>query len=169
MSNVQTNRRYYVGRAASWVLGLSSTGKEQVGVKFNILTEGASHAELTWYGYFTDAAFDKTLDALRTMGWSGDDLSDLTGLDTNEVSLVVADEVYDGKTSARILWVNKLSSGPAVRSVLEGGAAKSFAAAMKDRVRAHRAATGAATKPAGSGLAERQGPGPSISKDDLPF
>jgi hypothetical protein len=164
--NNQTNKRYYTARADSWVLGKSSTGKEQVAVSFTILTEGATHQRLTWYGYFTDATFDRTVESLRICGWQGDDLADLQGLDAEEVSLVVADEEYEGKVNARVLWVNKLTQGPAVKSVLEGDEARAFAASMRDRVRAFSAA---AKKPASKPAGDVRPEPPPLTDADIPF
>jgi len=49
--------------------------------------------------------------ALRTCGWDGDDLSNLAGLDRNEVVLVIEEEKYGGKVQARVKWINRLGAG----------------------------------------------------------
>lgn len=141
-----TNKRFYPARARNWTLGLSSNHKEQVAVEL-VLPEGSSDGEsLTWYGYFTDATFDRTVESLRYMGWEGTDLSDgLPGLDAKEVSITVEDEEYEGKVTAKVQWINK-PGGVAVKTPLVGDEAKAFGAAMKDRIRALDAAKG--TKPA---------------------
>ena len=89
-----TNKRYYRGKAKEWTLSESSTGKVMIVVLFDILTEGASEKSLTWRGFFTEATTDRTIESLRAMGFEGDDLSQLVGLDKNEVDLVVEDEEY---------------------------------------------------------------------------
>jgi hypothetical protein len=170
MSNTQSNKRFYAAQAESWTLGRSSTGKEQVAISFLVLTEGATHERLTWYGYFTEHTFDRTVETLRTCGWQGDDLSDLSGVEQNKVSLVVVDEDFEGKVTARVAWVNRTGGGPSVKEVLEGNEAKAFAAAMKDRVRAWSAANKskapAAKTPASLRTPE---PPPHTDEDNLPF
>lgn len=96
-------------RAKEWALGVSSTGKEQIGVMFELV--GGEHAgkHITWFGYFTDGAVDRTLESLRHCGWDSDNLADLDSLGANEVDLVVDDEEYEGKWRSRVKWVNRVS------------------------------------------------------------
>jgi hypothetical protein len=164
-----TNRRYYEAKATEWALGESSSGKEQVVVSFHVLTPDAQEQRLTWYGYFTEKTADRTLESLRHCGWTGDDLTDLTGLDANEVQLVVEDEEYEGKVTAKVQWVNK-AGGLALKAPLAPDKAKAFAASMRDRIRAMDAAGGvrkpsAAPKPASLAAPEP----PPHSDADLPF
>lgn len=160
-----TNKRTYRARAAVWGLGESGTGKEQVAVEFKVLTEGAAEQSLTWYGYFTDGAIEKTIESLRNCGWQGDDLSQLDGLGANEVDIVVEDETYEGKTTARVQWVNKVGA-LAIKTPLTPDRAKSFAAAMKDRIRAVELAGGKRTTPKPASAPTGQKP---LSESDIPF
>ena len=177
-----TNKRYYRGKAKEWTLSESSTGKVMIVVLFDILTEGASEKSLTWRGFFTEATTDRTIESLRAMGFEGDDLSQLVGLDKNEVDLVVEDEEYtdsesgEVKTSAKVQWVNK-PKALSVKNVLEGDSLKSFAAQMKAAFRAADAANGkrtSAPKPAAtpntgqSGGLRRPEP-PPMTDSDIPF
>lgn len=172
-----SNKRYYKAKAAEWSLGETSQGNPQVVVLFNILDEGAQETRLTWYGYFTEKTTDKTIESLRICGWQGEDLTDLTGLDTNEVSLVVEDEEYTDEqsgqvsTRARVRWVNK-AGGLSVKQPLTGEKAQAFAASMRAAVRAFDAASGKRTttapKPAVSPSLLAPEP-PPLTDKDIPF
>lgn len=124
----------YLAVAVSWGLGLTSTGKEQLGVEFEFLDERLAGQRITWFGYFTDRAFDVTLKALRTLGWQGSDLSDLRDLDSNQVNLVIENEEYQGRYYPRVRWINPLNSGIPLRSQMDPNAARSFAERMKGRI-----------------------------------
>lgn len=173
-----TNQRRYRARATLWDLGETSTGKEQVAVEFVILTEGADVERITWFGYFTEDTVDRTIESLRICGWTGTDLAELQGLEANEVELVIEDDTYEGKTRAKVRWVNK-PGGLALKAPLSGERKKAFAATMRDRVKAFDASAGAPKPKAttaprnGAGrppphIGEAGGP-PPMSDDDIPF
>src|SRR5262245_48948220 len=88
-------KRHYRARALHSALGRARNGREQIAVEFQILDEGFESERITWYGYFGDEGRGTrtptqiTVEALRNCGWVGDDLSDLSGIDANEVALVV--------------------------------------------------------------------------------
>ena len=125
---------YYRARAGDPALGHSSTGKEQIAVMFTI-TEDCEYngKRLAWYGYFTDAAFDITLKALRAMGWKGHDLNDLSTVGSKESSVVVKHEVYKGETKVRIAFVNELGGGM-LKDRMGEADAQSFASRMKGKI-----------------------------------
>lgn len=125
----------YRGRATEAQLGTTSTGKEQVAISFQLLTPGYEGQHLPYYGLFTDAALEITVKALRACGWQGVDLSDLTGIDTNEVNLVVEHETYNGVTRARIKWVNDGTAG-LLKNVLGDTERKAFAQRMRGAIAA---------------------------------
>lgn len=128
-------------RAREWALGHSSTGKEQVAVEFVLIGGEHDGRSITWYGYFTDGAVDRTLDSLRHCGWSGDNFPDLSGLDKNEVQIVVEQEEYQGHWSDKVKWVNK-AGGVALKDPMNDAQAKSFAQRMKGKLLAHKASYG---------------------------
>lgn len=175
-------KRTYRAKATLWDLGETSTGKEQVAVEFVIFTEGADIDRITWFGYFTEDTMERTIESLRIMGWTGNDLSELNGLDANEVDLVIEDETYEGKSRPKVRWVNRVG-GLALKAPLSGDKRKAFAASMKDRIKAFDATGGApkpkpasrpqAARPAGprptmANTAEDFGP-PPMNDDDIPF
>ena len=134
----------YRARAKSAALGLTGTGKEQVGVEFEILTEGHTGESITYYGFFTEDTTERTIKSLRVCGWQGSDLDNLDGIDANEVELDVEEDTYNGKTSAKVKWINK-PGGLAMRAQLDPAQARSFAQRMKGAIVALDKATG--TKP----------------------
>lgn len=161
------NKRVYRAKAKSWGLGETKSGAEQVAVEFSILTEGAAETSLTWHGYFSEKTFDRTIQSLRYCGWSGDDMTNLEGLDANEVDIVVEDEEYEGKTFAKVQWVNK-PGGLQLKAPMAEEKAKAFAASMRDKIRALDAATG--TKPNGAkATAKPAAAKAAAATDDLPF
>lgn len=136
----------YKARATEGALGLTKGGKEQAAIAFAIIDGDHAGESVTWFGYFTEATADRTIEALRHCGWAGDDLSDLSGILDNEVQIVIEHEDYEGKTQVRVKWVNKSGSGGlALKERLEGGAAKAFAQRMKGAVLAQRMKGGGAT------------------------
>jgi hypothetical protein len=177
----------YRGRAKSWDLGETSTGKEQVAVEFQFTSDGFTTERRTWYGYFTDKTLDRTIESLRAMGWTGTDLSNLEGLDANEVELVVGHEPEvdengnpTGQVRERIRWVNAIGGGLGLRAPLNEAKKKEFAARMKGAIVAfdqrggRRQASSAAPQPQraaanGSGRGGVMPPEPPPITDDIPF
>lgn len=56
---------------------------------------------MTTFLYFSEAAAPYSYERLRALGWKGQgpqDLSDLSGIDTNEVDVDVTAETFEGKT-----------------------------------------------------------------------
>jgi hypothetical protein len=151
----------YRAKAIEAALGETDTGKEQIAVRFSLLD--CENQEITWYGYFTDKTLETTFKALRTAGWKGQDLMDLSDLcgreDAPEVFLVVEHETYEGKTTAKVRWVNG-AGGLALKKALDPNKAKTFAARMKGQIAAFDRSAGT-PKPAPA----KNGHGP----DDIPF
>lgn len=170
--------RVFVARARNWDLGESSTGKEQIAIQFEVLTPDAGMRHITWYGYFTDTTMERTIQSMRYCGWQGSDLTDLSGMDANEVEIVVDDEVYEGKTRTKVKWINR-GGGLALKAPMDANKRKAFAASMRANIRAIDAGATPNGKPA-----PRQSPRasstppdpmgllnnpPPMSDDDIPF
>jgi len=159
----------YRAKALEAKLGLSSGGNEQVGVRFALLDrEGES---ITWYGTFSEAAFEIAVRGLRAAGWKGDDLSDLSSLSGDsvpEVDLVVERETYQGKTRAKVKFINS-GGGLAMKQALVGDQAKAFAERMRAKVLAFNQQAGkpAETKPKSNSRQVSDGP-PYPRDEDAP-
>lgn len=137
----------YRARAVDSGLGKASTGTEQVAVNFELTGDGPEKGlRITWYGYFTDKAYEMAVKALRAMGWTGSDPTELdafatSGLATNEVELDIEQETSidpksnQSNTRARVKWVNALGAGGiGLATRLAPDEAKSFAARMKAKI-----------------------------------
>lgn len=169
-------------------LGLTGTGKEQIGIMFEHAETGE---RITWYGYFTDGTFERTIESLRYIGWQGTDLTDFAlGLPegvANEVDIVVEDEEdqRDGTIRRKVRWVNS-GGGVAVKDRLSEDQARSFAARMKQRIAASQAKAGVkptSSRPSAARAAQQQGAAvasavsrgpertidPGIDDADIPF
>ena len=165
-----TNKRYLRSKAQEWALGESESGKAYIAISFKVKDTDGEEKFVSWRGFFTEATTERTIESLRAMGFEGDDLSNLVGLDKNEVELVVEDEEYEGKTYARVQWVNK-PKGPGVKNQLEGQKLGAFAAQMKQAFRAHDASNGkrVGTKPAAAPGGDPRPEPPPLSDADIPF
>ncbi len=125
-------------RGVSGGLGLTAGQKEQVVVDFVLLNDDNTEGtHIAWYGYFTEKTMDRTIESLRICGWTGDDLTNLAGIDANEVELVIGQEPYDGKMYTKVRWVNRPGGGVSIKAPLPPDAAKSFAARMRGQILAH--------------------------------
>lgn len=153
----------YTGRAVGSALGFSSNGKQQIAVALSPSEGPFAGDSITWYGYFTDAAHEITFRQLRTLGWHGDDLTDMTGIDANEVSFTVKSEEYDGKTRQKVAGIFPLG-GVVLKDRMSPEQAKTFAAQMRGAAVASRAGTAPTPKPKGKAMRE-----PGDDTDDLGF
>jgi len=97
-----------------------------------------------WTGWLTDAALERTIESLRHMGFTGNDVTTLDGCDCakllpSEVNLVLDDEVSqkDGKTYETIKWVNARGGTVEARNSPKGNKL----AEIKMRFKAAAAAT----------------------------
>jgi hypothetical protein len=171
----------YVAKARSWALGYTKTGKEQLAVSVE-LVEIEAGLTRTWYGYFTDATQDKTLEVMEILGIELDALATGEGELDAEVSVVLGHEDdLDGVPRERIRWINRPGGGGvALKDRMDAGQAKSFADRLKGRVLARKAQAGqgalpgtAPTKPPTTKTTKAPKPKhpnePGGASDDVPF
>jgi hypothetical protein len=151
------NQRTYIARADSGDLCYTENEnpKPYVIVQFIIEEGERAGTTLPWYGYFTEKTEANTMKSLRVCGWSGNDLSDLSGISDNLVQIVVADEEYNGQIREKVRWVNKFGS-MAVKGKMTDEQKKQFAQRMRGL---------AMSLPA----EKEQTTITNISSDDLPF
>lgn len=150
---------------------------EEAGGYYQTYAEDVNRG-LTYFGMFLEAQpgkdrgpIDFTMGVLRAIGWTGDDLSELPQLAqegklATRVELVVDHEEYNGKTNARIKFVNPLGGGRGAVKLerpMDGTATKAFAETMKSRIRSMGAAKPAApAAPSKSSALPRRGPPPGV-------
>jgi hypothetical protein len=176
----------YRARGCEATLARTSEGKPQVAVDLVITEEGEAEGQhRTWYGSFSDKARERTFESLCLLGWDGDNLSELGGIDRNDVWVtIVHEEDLEGNPRDRAAFING-SPGLAVKEPMGADDAKAFAEQMRGFVLAHKAKTRgapASTKPAAanSGVKKaKKAPTPAEPKqndfapegadDDIPF
>jgi hypothetical protein len=140
----------YRARAIEHQFGIAGTGTDQIAVAFEILDEGEFQGHsITWFGALTKDAIDGTIKALRTCGWAGDDLASPDGLERNEVELDIVHDTYNGKTAAKVKWVNRIGGGIVFKHQMTAAQIAAIAAKYK----AHTVAT--KPKDAASGAGEK--------------
>lgn len=93
---------------AQW--GTTPNDTKQIALAFRILAGPQDGHTITWFGYFTEKTYKRTMESLRYCGWRGNKLVDLGPLD-QKVKIVVGHEEYEGKTVAKVQWVNRFGSG----------------------------------------------------------
>jgi len=122
-------------KAVSGELGYSGKNSEQIAVQFEILEGADAGKVITWWGYFSDKAADRTLQDLLKTGWDGEDISVLRGLGDKEVKIKIADSTYQGVTRQKIIFINSMGegNGPKVKKTMEEGARADFASRMRGR------------------------------------
>lgn len=128
--------------ASSVQWGVSSNNNEQVAVTFEIVGGEFNGFHTTWVGNFSERGQEIALKALRACGWNGDDLTDLSGIEANEVELVLKEETYTGsdgveRTTVKVQWVNGGGKFE-FRKPLDRGGLAAFAAKMKGAAVASR-------------------------------
>lgn len=164
----------YRARAVGALLTETRSGKEQVAVEFELLDEGFVGRRITWYGYFTEKTTERTLRTLRTCGWLGMDLTDLAGIESNEVSLVIENQEYEGRTIPRVQWVNAVG-GMGTRPPMPADKQRALAQRMKaalvalDRASGTPRTTGEKRAPMRAVGTMDPRPEPPDIDDDMPF
>ena len=105
----------YKVKACGLEFSCTQNGNEFVAVAFDVPGYGVE----TWNGYLSEKAAPRTIAALRTMGWAGNDLAelkvkDLPGYviadfreDKDREGNVSMDD--DGKPRTRIAWISSLT------------------------------------------------------------
>lgn len=160
----------YRARAMRGEFGESKKkGTAYVRVPFQIVDGEHKGEVVQWGGYFTDKTTERTIESLRSCGctFPGDDVTNLEGLGTQDVEVVVEHETYtrdDGEERmvAKVQWVNGLGGIPEEQKMSDTRK-RSFASQMKGAIKA-------TSKPRANGAppAQRQ-PEPQPNGDDIPF
>ena len=121
-----------VAIASDIQFGKTKSGIYQVAVPFAIEEGDDAGSVITYFGFFSEAARDRTIESLRRCGWTGDDVTNL-GPMNRPVELVVEHDEYNGKVSAKVKWVNSLG-GVKLKEQLDESEMESFAAEMKSLI-----------------------------------
>lgn len=146
-------------------MGYASNGTEQIAVALSPSSGPSAGDSITWYGFFTESAQEITYRQMRTLGWAGDDLSDLSGLDTNEVSFTVKTENYQGKDRQKVAGIFPLG-GVVLKNEMTPEQLKAFAARQKGNAIASRNGSTSTPKSKPKGKPMRE---PGDDTDDVGF
>jgi hypothetical protein len=116
--------------------GETKNGNPQVVVNFEILDGPEAGRRIAWFGYFTEKTAQRTVESLRYCGFKGNDLSAaVTQPLDQEVQIVIDHEEYNGKTSAKVQWVNRGGGdGFRLEKPMDRRGLERFAAQMKASV-----------------------------------
>lgn len=80
---------------------------EQIGIALQIIEGKYANKRLSYYGTFaSDKAEEITISAMRALGFRGVDICDLSSMYEGEAVATVEHEEYEGKTRARVKWLN---------------------------------------------------------------
>jgi len=91
--------------------GYTKDDKKQVLVYFELLAGSHAGTRLPWFGWFGKDSWERTLESLRIAGWKSNNIADCAKELDQEVNVTVGHNSYDGKTYARVDWVNKPGGG----------------------------------------------------------
>jgi len=127
--------------AGSEQYGQTSKGNDQIVIDLELIDIGE---RVSTFLVFSDAAAKYSLERLRALGWSSNDLSDLSGIDANEVDVEVKYEEYQGEQKMKVQI--RTGNGVKLKDQLDDKAKKAFAAKYKSL---------AATTPAPGGVAPK--------------
>ncbi|MCE9637712.1 MAG: hypothetical protein K8T90_18590 [Planctomycetes bacterium] len=141
----------YIGTVTSSCLGRAGNGTEQIAIGFDVhLGVDQQSVPMTWYGFFTDKAWETTEKALRALGWDPaehdyqlDALNPQDPYDTPikgaEAQLVLEHEDDgEGGQRIRIRWVNSVNGGLVVKERMDPGTAAEFSQTLRSRLIAQR-------------------------------
>lgn len=123
--------------AGSQEFGVSSNNNEQVGLRLQIIGGELDGQMVTWYGTFSPAAEERTIEQLQIAGWNGEDFANLPGLGSTEVELQIEEyEGEDEETGApfpwfKAKWINRI--GVTMKNAMNASEKESFAARMQAR------------------------------------
>jgi hypothetical protein len=124
---VSTNKRYTAQAVSFQIYEAEGTKAEQIGVELRVVDGPEAGKTIYWYGSLHENAQQYTVEALRSMGWSCNDIGTLEGLGSLKVIAVEKEETYKGKTRTKYMIFPVKTPKP----TLEGAAKTSFASKFK--------------------------------------
>ena len=136
--------------------GMSSNNNLQIAITFQITgaDDEFKGQEITWPGTFAPGkASEIALETMEVCGWTGDDVMDLTGIDSNEVELVIIEEWNQAGTKQydKVAFVNRPGANRfAFQKPVSGNELKAASRLINQSIRGIRASQGrnVAAKPA---------------------
>ena len=143
------NAGRYTARVKDYGLATTMAGDPKVTVLFTFKDEEGKQQDMFWDGFLkSPKSKEITIDALLVCGLKGDDLTGFENgaesgkLDlSREVEIVVNHEEFNGKTRAKIAWVNR-TGGASFKDVSPDAVKKLSGLNLKADIMARRKETG---------------------------
>lgn len=153
----------YKGRAIAGTeqYGQTKHGNDQIVLDLDLLEIGE---KVSTFLVFSDKSAPYSVERLRALGWNGNDLSNLTGIDRNEVAVEVKYEMYQGDEKMKVQILT--GGGVVLKDKLDDKGKKAFAARYAALAKSTPAPSAVAAAPARGAL---PAPVDAPSADDLPF
>lgn len=113
-------------------------------VCFEVLNGPQAGQKITAFLYFSDTAgksgktvFERSLESLRVCGFTGDDIDKFADQTPDiECSIVVEHETYQGKTTAKVKWINQAGGqGFTFEKPLDATSLRKYSAQFKSKLR----------------------------------
>jgi hypothetical protein len=142
-----------------------NNGNEQIAIDVHVPELERS---FTTFLHFTEKAAPYAIERLRALGWTGDDISNLAGIDQNDVEVQIKYETFENKTRMKVDIVTNGGGRVKLENQMNEQQRRVFAARMKAFVKG-ASPNGGTSRPAPA-ASKREGaydPGPP--DDDLPF
>ncbi len=117
--------------AGSEQYGQTSNGNDQVVLDLELIDIGE---KVSTFLVFSDKSAPYSVERLRALGWRGNDLSDLSGIDENEVDVGVAYEDYQGEQKMKVQILT--GGGVVLKNKLDDKGKRAFAAKYADLAKA---------------------------------
>lgn len=118
------NNGRHAAKAIDIDMGYAETGTPQYAVAFELVE---TRETITWYGYMSEKAAERTLQSLRYCGWQGNDPGAISAADlTEEVELDIQEDEYKGETRMKVQWVNRRGGGAVLKSRMDESQRKAF-------------------------------------------
>lgn len=138
----------YRARALEAEVGETSTGKEQVIVRFELLDPPHTNRKITYYGVMTERTEKSVVKGLMVCGWDGAS-EDFAGITRNEVDLEIeVEEGRDGNLRNRVRWINA-RKGALTKKPLDETQRAAFFGRVRGRAEQLRAEMDTDATPAG--------------------
>lgn len=136
----------YRGRAiaGSEQYGTTSNGNDQIVLNLELTDIGET---VSTFLFFSEKAAPHSMKRLRLLGWKGNDLANLEGIDENEVDVRVFYEEYQGEQKMKVEIV---SGGTVSIQQVDDKGKKAFAAKYKALAATTAPVNGAKAKASGA-------------------
>lgn len=106
-----SNKRTSICKCTGVTVGKSKNGHDQVIINLEVVEGDRLGEKLAKWCYATESNPDSKqwiVDDLRICGWTNNSISNPEGLGTTKFKVVEVEETYEGKTSFKVKYINKM-------------------------------------------------------------